>query len=214
MPGEWRASGVVIVRQPTLAWRTATLLPSPSGLLLDGGEGAEPTAVAEAVNLRLVERLATQDAATAAAATAAATAASNGGGGATAASATAASAAAAATPNGGMSDGGAAVNGSAADGGGGSKSKRRKRRRSEAAAAAASPFSSSAAASSASAGSGSACIALKALSAASMPDFIAVCVPLILGTLRKPAAQPTRAPPGKVSLGMLWKPPSFSARAP
>ena len=31
-------------------------------------------------------------------------------------------------------------------------------------------------------GSGSACIALKALSAASMPDFIAVCVPLILGT--------------------------------
>mmetsp|Transcript_11174 Transcript_11174/g.33243 ORF Transcript_11174/g.33243 Transcript_11174/m.33243 type:complete len:263 (+) Transcript_11174:202-990(+) len=74
--------------------------------------------------------------------------------------------------------------------------------------------SSSSAASSASAGSGSACIALKALSAASMPDFIAVCVPLIFGTLRKPAAQPTRAPPGKVSLGMLWKPPSFSARAP
>ena len=46
------------------------------------------------------------------------------------------------------------------------------------------------------------------------PDFIAVCVPLILGTLRKPAAQPTSAPPGKVSLGMDWKPPSLSARAP
>ena len=68
---------MVIVRQPTLAWRTATLLPSPSGLaaaevyrdpisahlgssrrdlagvrlLLDGGEGAEPTAVAEAARL-------------------------------------------------------------------------------------------------------------------------------------------------------------------
>jgi hypothetical protein len=34
-------------------------------------------------------------------------------------------------------------------------------------------------------------------SAAVMPDFIAVCVPLILGTFRNPAVQPTRQPPGK-----------------
>ena len=47
-----------------------------------------------------------------------------------------------------------------------------------------------------------------------MPDFIAVCVPLIFGTLRKPAASPTSAPPGKTSFGIDWKPPSLSARAP
>ena len=47
-----------------------------------------------------------------------------------------------------------------------------------------------------------------------MPDFIAVCVPLIFGTLRKPAASPISAPPGKVSRGIDCKPPSFSARAP
>ena len=40
--------------------------------------------------------------------------------------------------------------------------------------------------------------------AATMPDFIAVCVPLIFGTLRKPAVSPTSNPPGKVSLGMDW----------
>jgi len=37
-----------------------------------------------------------------------------------------------------------------------------------------------------------------------MPDIMAVCVPLILGTFRNPAEQPMRAPPGKVSLGMDW----------
>jgi hypothetical protein len=47
-----------------------------------------------------------------------------------------------------------------------------------------------------------------------MPDFMEVCVPLIFGTLRKPAQSPISAPPGKTSFGMAWKPPSFSARAP
>ena len=47
-----------------------------------------------------------------------------------------------------------------------------------------------------------------------MPDFIAVWLPLILGTLRKPAASPTMTPPGKLNLGMDCKPPSFKARAP
>ena len=47
-----------------------------------------------------------------------------------------------------------------------------------------------------------------------MPDFIAVCVPLILGTLRKPAVSPISAPPGNTSLGIDWNPPSDSARAP
>lgn len=42
------------------------------------------------------------------------------------------------------------------------------------------------------------------LSAASMPLFMAVCVPLILGTFIKPGLQPIRAPPGKVSLGTDW----------
>ena len=45
-------------------------------------------------------------------------------------------------------------------------------------------------------------IASNAASAASIADFIAVCVPLIRGTLRKPAEQPISAPPGKASLGM------------
>ena len=45
--------------------------------------------------------------------------------------------------------------------------------------------------------------ASKALSAASMPLFMALCVPLILGMLRKPGLHPISAPPGKVSLGML-----------
>ena len=76
-----------------------------------------------------------------------------------------------------------------------------------------------------------------------MPLFIAVCVPLIFGTLRKPAAHtgvgwegyfcamrrseslrsgsphapaehPMSAPPGNVSLGMDWNPPSLMTRAP
>ena len=52
------------------------------------------------------------------------------------------------------------------------------------------------------------------LSAASIPLFMALCVPLIFGTLRKPAAQPIKHPPGNVSFGKDWKPPSLSARAP
>ena len=47
-----------------------------------------------------------------------------------------------------------------------------------------------------------------------MPDFMAVWVPLIFGTFTKPAAQPTSIPPGKVSFGIAWKPPSLMARAP
>lgn len=34
------------------------------------------------------------------------------------------------------------------------------------------------------------------------PDFIAVCVPFILGTFRKPAEQPIIAPPGKAVFGI------------
>lgn len=41
----------------------------------------------------------------------------------------------------------------------------------------------------------------KHASAASMPDFMAVCVPLILTAFRNPAEQPTSAPPGNVSFG-------------
>ena len=41
-----------------------------------------------------------------------------------------------------------------------------------------------------------------AASAASIPDFIALCVPFILGTFRNPAAQPIRAPPGKTNFGI------------
>lgn len=43
---------------------------------------------------------------------------------------------------------------------------------------------------------------LKIASEASMPLFIAVCVPLILGTFIKPGLQPISNPPGKVSLGI------------
>jgi hypothetical protein len=42
-----------------------------------------------------------------------------------------------------------------------------------------------------------------AASAASMPLFIAVWVPLIRGTLTNPAAQPISAPPGNASFGTL-----------
>ena len=48
----------------------------------------------------------------------------------------------------------------------------------------------------------SAAIASNAASAASIADFIAVCVPLIRGTFRNPAEQPISAPPGNTSLGI------------
>ena len=38
-------------------------------------------------------------------------------------------------------------------------------------------------------------------SAAVMPDFIAVCVPLIFGTFKNPAVHPTKQPPGNVNFG-------------
>jgi hypothetical protein len=41
----------------------------------------------------------------------------------------------------------------------------------------------------------------KIASAATMPDFIAVCVPLIFGTLRKPAASPMSATAREGELG-------------
>lgn len=44
--------------------------------------------------------------------------------------------------------------------------------------------------------------ASNAHSAASIPDFIALCVPFTLGTFIKPAAHPTNAAPGMASLGM------------
>ena len=57
-------------------------------------------------------------------------------------------------------------------------------------------------------------MAVAAASAAIIPDFIAVWLPLIRGTLRKPAVHPISAPPGKVSLGTDCQPPSQIARAP
>ena len=56
--------------------------------------------------------------------------------------------------------------------------------------------------------------ASKIASAAVIPDFIAVWVPLIFGTLRNPAVSPTSSPPGNVSFGIDWMPPSLTARAP
>ena len=56
--------------------------------------------------------------------------------------------------------------------------------------------------------------ASKIASAAVIPDFIAVCVPLIFGTFRNPAVSPTSSPPGNVSFGIDWMPPSLIARAP
>ena len=50
--------------------------------------------------------------------------------------------------------------------------------------------------------------------AASMPDSIALWLPLMRGTLTKPAAQPISAPPGKDSFGTDCQPPSVMARAP
>lgn len=46
------------------------------------------------------------------------------------------------------------------------------------------------------------CSAAKMLSAASMPDFMALCVPLTLGTFKKPASHPTNTPPGNVIFGI------------
>ena len=43
---------------------------------------------------------------------------------------------------------------------------------------------------------------LEPLAILTLADFIAVWVPLILGTFRKPAAQPINAPPGNVNLGI------------
>src|SRR5690606_41130744 len=48
----------------------------------------------------------------------------------------------------------------------------------------------------------------------SMPDFIAVCEPLILAKFRKPASSPIKEPPGKVNFGSELKPPLVTARAP
>lgn len=45
----------------------------------------------------------------------------------------------------------------------------------------------------------------KMASAASMPLFIAVWVPLIFGTFMKPGLQPISSPPGKVSFGIDWR---------
>lgn len=55
---------------------------------------------------------------------------------------------------------------------------------------------------------------LKIAFAAYKPDFIAICEPLTFIRLTKPALQPTRSPPGKVSLGIEKKPPEFNALAP
>lgn len=41
-------------------------------------------------------------------------------------------------------------------------------------------------------------------SAASMPVFMALCVPLTFGTFMNPALHPIRAPPGNANLGILW----------
>lgn len=37
---------------------------------------------------------------------------------------------------------------------------------------------------------------------------------MIFGTFKNPAVQPIKAPPGKESLGIDWKPPSLRALAP
>lgn len=51
--------------------------------------------------------------------------------------------------------------------------------------------------------SGSSAVTLgKMASAASMPLFMAVWVPLIFGTFMKPGLQPISSPPGNVSFGM------------
>ena len=47
--------------------------------------------------------------------------------------------------------------------------------------------------------------ASNALSAASMPVFMALCDPLTFGTFMKPGLQPIRAPPGNAIFGILCK---------
>ncbi len=47
-------------------------------------------------------------------------------------------------------------------------------------------------------------IASASFSAARMPDSTALWLPLMRGTLTKPAEQPIRAPPGKESFGTDW----------
>ena len=47
-----------------------------------------------------------------------------------------------------------------------------------------------------------------------MPVFIAAWLPLIRLALRKPASQPTIAPPGNTSFGSDSRPPAVIARAP
>ncbi|KQS85454.1 hypothetical protein ASG58_18670 [Rhizobium sp. Leaf383] len=49
-----------------------------------------------------------------------------------------------------------------------------------------------------------AAIAPAIFSAAILPDSIALWLPLMRGTLTKPAEQPISAPPGKVSFGTDW----------
>ena len=52
------------------------------------------------------------------------------------------------------------------------------------------------------------------LSAATIPDFIAVCVPLILAKFSVPASQPINNAPGMDIFGSEFKPPFVIARAP
>ena len=47
-----------------------------------------------------------------------------------------------------------------------------------------------------------------------IPDFIALCIPLILGTFKNPAESPIKRPPGKVNFGIDCMPPSTKVRAP
>ncbi|TBY58942.1 hypothetical protein E0H39_28365 [Rhizobium leguminosarum bv. viciae] len=47
-------------------------------------------------------------------------------------------------------------------------------------------------------------IAAAIFSAASMPDSTALWLPLMRGTLTRPAEQPISAPPGKESFGTDW----------
>ena len=51
-------------------------------------------------------------------------------------------------------------------------------------------------------------------SAASIPDSTALWLPLMRGTLRKPAPQPASTPPGNAIRGTDCQPPSLMARAP
>jgi hypothetical protein len=43
---------------------------------------------------------------------------------------------------------------------------------------------------------------LKILSLAIIPDFIAVCTPLIFGVFKKPGLHPIKQPPGNESFGI------------